>query len=80
VAGDSEKWREEVYRKALEDEISGLRKRIALGGGRAELEGTLKNLYINDGADWAGRGELQAILLSAAIAAHELIIAELRPG
>jgi hypothetical protein len=77
MSGESENWRERCYHEALEAEIAALRKRTARGCGAGELEGTLKHLYITEGADWGGRGEVQSIQLSAAIAAHELVIAEL---
>jgi hypothetical protein len=73
-------WQEKTYREALEDELRGLRRRLEADPhcGAAELEGTLKHLYVMEGQDWGGRGEVQNITLAASIAAYEEIIAELR--
>ena len=77
---DSTDWQETTYRDAYEKEIRGLQRRLALDPfcTAEDLEGTLKSLYIMDGSDWLGRGEVQSTILTAAIAAHEAIIAELR--
>jgi len=40
-----------------------------------DIEGVLRNLYINEGADWEGRGEVQKLFFAASIAAHEHFIA-----
>lgn len=42
------------------------------------LEGLLEGLYIYEGNDWVGRGELGSIDLNATIAAHEHVLAEWR--
>jgi len=80
ISGDSSNWRETSYRESYEKEILGLRRRLAADPSctAQDLEGILKSLYIMDGADWLGRGEVQSINLSAAIAAHEMIIHELK--
>ncbi|MDR2053953.1 MAG: hypothetical protein LBP80_11120 [Treponema sp.] len=76
--GASTDWRDIKYAETLEDELRGLRRRRESGSGCtvAELEGTLAHLYIMEGADWGGRGEVQDITLGATIAAYEQIIAE----
>ena len=73
-------WQETAYREAYNKEITGLKKRLAADPSctAEDLEGTLKNLYIMEGADWLGRGEVQNITLAAVIAAHETIISELK--
>jgi len=78
--GSSIDWRDASYRENYEDEVRRLRRRLASDPscGAEELEGTLKSLYIMDGSDWLGRGEVQSITLAAAIAAHEAVIGELR--
>ena len=38
--------------------------------------GILKNLYISQGNDWTGRGEIGNAGLGASIAAYECILAE----
>lgn len=80
MAGDSSDWRESSYGESFQNELLGLRRRLASDPSctAEDLEGTLKNLYIMDGADWLGRGEVQSISLSASIAAYETIIEELK--
>jgi len=77
---DSSDWREASYRENYEKELLGLRRRLASDPSCTveDLEGTLKNLYIMDGADWLGRGEVQSISLAAVIAAYETLIEELK--
>jgi len=77
---DSSDWRELSYRENYEKELLGLRRRLASDPSCTveDLEGTLKNLYIMDGADWLGRGEVQSISLAAVIAAYETLIEELK--
>jgi hypothetical protein len=73
-------WQETTYKETYEKEIRGLRRRLASDPSctAEDLEGILKSLYIMDGSDWQGRGEVQSINLAAAIAAYEEIIGELR--
>jgi len=80
IAGDSSDWREAFYKESYEKELLGLRRRLAADPSCTvqDLEGTLKSLYIMDGADWLGRGEVQSISLSASIAAHEIVIEEVK--
>ena len=71
-------WRDIKYRETFEEELRGLRRRRESDPGCtvADLEGTLTHLYIMQGADWGGRGEVQGITLGATIAAYERVIAE----
>jgi len=80
MTGNSSDWRDASYKESYEKEILGLRRRLDADPSCTvqDLEGILKSLYIMDGADWLGRGEVQSINLSAAIAAHEMIIHELK--
>jgi hypothetical protein len=80
MTGASSDWREAAYRDAFDREIRGLRRRLQSDPlcGAEDLEGTLKSLYIMDGADWLGRGEVQDTVLAATIAAHETILEELK--
>ena len=73
-------WQEKTYTETYESEIRGLRKRLAADHSctAEDLEGTLKSLYIMDGSDWQGRGEVQSINLAAAIDAYEEVIGELK--
>ncbi|GHV81745.1 hypothetical protein AGMMS49991_03030 [Spirochaetia bacterium] len=78
---ESADWRDIKYREAFDQELLGLKRRRAADPSCTveALQGTLTHLYIMDGADWGGRGEVQAITLSATIAAYEQVIAELTP-
>ncbi|MDR0600341.1 MAG: hypothetical protein LBG84_09735 [Treponema sp.] len=84
MGGDAPDWRERAYQEAYEKELRGLRRRLEADPSctAEELEGTLRNLYIMEGSDWVGRGEVQNITLAAAIAAHETMIDSLKttPG
>jgi hypothetical protein len=74
----SEDWRDGKYREEFERTLRGLegRRERDPSFAMADAEGTLKHLYINEGNDQGGRGELQDIILGAAIAAYEHFIAE----
>lgn len=76
-SGDSVSWRDVKYQEIFDQEVRGLllRREQDPDCTPEALEGTLKHLYHMDGADWAGRGEVQNITLAAAIAAHEYVIA-----
>ena len=73
-------WQEVKYGEVFETELRGLfRRRNADPSLRLnDLEMSLKSLYIMDGADWIGRGELQDTIMAATIAAHEHFITEWR--
>ena len=43
-----------------------------------DLEDSLRSLYVNQGNNWDGRGEVAELTLAATIAAHEHVIAELK--
>lgn len=74
--GVSEEWRDIKYRETFEEEMRGLERRRRLDPDctAADLEGILKNLYIMDGADWGGRGDVQDTVMAATIAAYESFI------
>ena len=76
---NSTDWQKTTYQETYEKEIVGLRRRLASDPScdAKDLEGILKSLYIMDGSDWQGRGEVQSITMAATIAAYEDIIAEL---
>jgi hypothetical protein len=78
--GASVAWRDVKYEEIFEQEIRGLRRRRESDPDCTvqDLEGTLQHLYHMDGADWAGRGEVQDIIMAATIAAYEHFIAEWR--
>jgi hypothetical protein len=72
-------WQEVLYQKIFEDECTGLERRRENDGlfSVADVERTLKDLYVLDGADWLGRGEVGDITSAATIAAHEHFAASL---
>jgi len=78
--GFSQEWRDNKYTEVFEEELRGLeRRRKADPGCKVEdLEGILKALYIMDGADWGGRGDVQDTAMAATIAAYERFIAQLK--
>jgi len=47
-------------------------------GAEQAIRGILKGLYIRQGNDWTGRGEIGNAGLDASIAAYECILAELK--
>ncbi|MCL2126858.1 MAG: hypothetical protein FWH38_01275 [Treponema sp.] len=73
----SQDWQEAKYTETFEGELRGLERRRAADPGCtiADIEGTLKNLYIMDGADQGGRGGVQDTVMAATIAAYERFIA-----
>ena len=78
--GASVDWRDVKYQEVLEQESRALQRRRELDPSCTveALEGMLRHLYIMDGADWGGRGEVQSITLAATIAAYEAVIARWR--
>jgi hypothetical protein len=70
-------WRDKKYDETFAQELVGLERRRAgdPACGVEELRGQLKHLYVLEGHDWEGRGELAHIALAASIAAYERFIA-----
>ena len=75
--GSSQDWQDIKYTETFEAELRGLERRRAADTGCsiADIEGTLRHLYIMDGADQGGRGGVQDAVMAATIAAHEHFIA-----
>ena len=75
--GHSPEWRDRKYSETFEEELRGLERRRAADTACtiADIEGILKHLYIMDGADWGGRGEVQDTVMAATIAAYEHFVA-----
>lgn len=69
-------WIDAKYKQVFDEETLGLERRRKNDPNCTlqDLQGVLKNLYILDGNDWTGRGQLQDSTLSATIAAYELFI------
>ena len=76
--GSSDDWRDVKYREIFDQELRGLFRRREADPHCApeDIEGVLEHLYIMDGADWYGRGEVQDITMAATIAAYEHFIAQ----
>ena len=73
----SVEWKDIKYEEIFEQEIRGLERRRKADPRCTvkDIEGVLQHLYIMDGADWYGRGDVQDITMAATIAAHEYFIA-----
>ena len=71
-------WKETKYSEVFEEELRGLNRRRKSDPRCSvkDIEGVLDALYIMDGADWYGRGDVQDITMAATIAAHERFIAQ----
>ena len=71
-------WKDTKYEDIFEQELRGLqRRREADPGCKVEdIEGVLHHLYIMNGGDNCGRGEVQDIIMAATIAAYEHFIAQ----
>ena len=69
-------WKEVKYAETFEEELRGLERRRAADPNCTveDIEGTLRHLYIMEGADQGGRGSVQDAAMSATIAAHEQFI------
>jgi len=78
----SEEWKDIKYNEVFDQELRGLtRRRDADPSCKIEdIQATLNNLYIMDGADAGGRGCLQDIISAATIAAYEHFIAQWKAG
>ena len=76
--GSSVDWKGIKYEEIFDQEVLGLvrrRKSDPLCTVK-DIEGVLQHLYIMDGADWYGRGDVQDITMAATIAAYEHFIAQ----
>jgi hypothetical protein len=73
-------WRERKRAEVFESTLRGLEghRRSDPSFGVADADGTLQHLYIAEGNNWLGRGELGDIVNSATIAAYEHFIYELK--
>jgi len=75
-------WKEKAYDDAYSETLASLERKRAEDPGFSadDARGVLKHLYIQDGNDWVGRGELQDISIRATIDAYERFIAEWESG
>jgi hypothetical protein len=74
----SVEWRDKKYTEVFEDELRFLQRRRDSDPfcSVKDIEGVLQHIYIMDGADWYGRGDVQDIAMAATIAAYEYFIAK----
>ena len=75
---ESVDWRIKKYEEIFEQELRGLERRRDFDPRCSikDLEGVLSALYIMDGADSYGRGDVQDTVMAATIAAYEHFIAQ----
>ena len=75
---ETTEWIDEKYRQVFNEELIGLERRRLNDSSCTiqDVNGILHNLYIMDGNDQGGRGQVQDITLSATIAAYEHFIEE----
>jgi len=78
----SQEWKNVKYTETFEAELRGLERRRAADPNCtiADIEGTLKHLYIMDGADLIGRGGVQDTVMAATIAAYEHFLTDWKAG
>lgn len=69
-------WIRSKYDETFTQTFSSLERRRAEDPGFTvgDARGVLKHLYVNDGNDWIGRGELQDAVMQATIDAYEAFI------
>ncbi|MBU0926298.1 MAG: hypothetical protein KKA67_00970 [Spirochaetes bacterium] len=71
-------WKDSAYDESYSTTLASLRRRRAedteftLDGAK----GVLKHLYVQDGNNWVGRGELQDIVMQATLDAYESFVSE----
>lgn len=73
---------EESYEETYDSVLSATKEWIEAHPQDAEghLKGILKDLYIRQGNDWTGRGELGDATIEATIAAYETLLLKLKHG
>ena len=73
-------WKEQKYKEVYEQELRGLTRRREADKNCTvnDIEGVLEHLYIMEGADLGGRGDVQDITIAATIAAYEYFISAWR--
>ncbi|OHD20395.1 MAG: hypothetical protein A2Y38_26420 [Spirochaetes bacterium GWB1_59_5] len=71
-------WKETTYDDTYSTTLRSLQRRQAEDQSFTldAAKGQLRHLYVNDGNNWVGRGELQDIIVQAMIDAYECYIAE----
>jgi hypothetical protein len=69
-------YRETAYKETFDAVLASLARRRQADPEFTieDAKGTLTHLYVTEGNDWLGRGDLQDAKLAAQIAAHEIFI------
>jgi len=72
-------WREKKFNEIFENVCAGIEWRMKNDQSFSvkHLEESLKSLYIQEGNNWDGRGEVAEVTLTATIAAFEHMLAEI---
>jgi hypothetical protein len=75
-------WMDSRYDETYAETLRSLERRRAEDPAFTleDARGVLKHLYVSDGNNWGGRGELQDTILRAVIDAHERFIETWEPG
>jgi len=75
---ETTEWIDEKYLVVFEEELLGLERRRENDPHFtvSDAAGVLQHLYIMDGNDWTGRGQVQDVTMAATIAAYEKFISE----
>ena len=75
-------WKQAAYSQAYDTALASLKKRRAEDPLFAveDARGILRHLYVQDGNDQGGRGELQDLVMQGTIDAHERFIADWERG
>ena len=71
-------WKAVKYQEVFEQELRGLMRRREADPRCTpeDIEGVLQHLYIMEGSDWYGRGEVLDTAMAATIAAYEHFIVQ----
>lgn len=71
-------WKDERYDEIFEACLQSLKRQREADASFTldAAKGVLSHLYIQEGNDWTGRGEVQDIQIGATIAAYEAFISE----
>lgn len=71
-------YREKIYEDTFSNVCKEMRHRRQNDPqfSKEELEGVLRSLYVDQGNDWVGRGEVRDLINEATISACELILSE----
>jgi hypothetical protein len=73
-----EDYREKIFEDTFNNVCTDMRRRRQTDSQftKEYLEGVLQSLYVDQGNDWVGRGEVRDIINDATISACELILSE----